>query len=113
MARIILVSEYLRGGKQSARLANRTRYFATRPGVELLRDEDDKIPATKKQDEFVQSLLRRFPKTEELIEYEDYIENPTIGNASEFITRALEENRYQVQNTKTYADYIARNTYVS
>lgn len=107
MARIILVSEYLRGGKQSARLANRTRYFATRPGVELLRDEDDKIPATKKQDEFVQSLLRRFPKTEELIEYEDYLADPTRGNAQRYIDQVKEIYIDVLDDRENYVDYMA------
>ncbi len=41
------------------------------------------------------------------MEYEDYLKNPTIGNASEFITRTMEDNAYEVMQTKTYADYIA------
>lgn len=42
-----------------------------------------------------------------MLEYEDYLKEPTVGNASEFITRALEDNAYEVMQTKTYADYIA------
>ena len=48
MARIVLISPYLNGGKTAAKLAQRTRYFATRPGVELLVDEHSTLPATKK-----------------------------------------------------------------
>ena len=36
MARIVLISPYLKGGQNAAKLAQRTRYVATRPGVELL-----------------------------------------------------------------------------
>ena len=39
MARIVLISPYLKGGQNAAKLAQRTRYVATRPGVELLADE--------------------------------------------------------------------------
>ena len=42
MARIVLISPYLK------KLAQRTRYVATRPGVELLADERNTLPATKK-----------------------------------------------------------------
>lgn len=42
-----------------------------------------------------------------MLEYEDYLKEPTLGNASEFITRALEDNANEALNTKTYADYIA------
>ena len=38
MARIVLISPYLKGGQNAAKLAQRTRYVATRPGVELLAD---------------------------------------------------------------------------
>ena len=48
MARIVLISPYLKGGQNAAKLAQRTRYVATRPGVELLADECSTLPATKK-----------------------------------------------------------------
>ena len=48
MARIVLISPYLKEGKNAAKLAQRTRYVATRPGVELLADERCTLPVTKK-----------------------------------------------------------------
>ena len=48
MARIVLISSYLKGGQNAAKLAQRTRYVATHPGVELLADERSTLPATKK-----------------------------------------------------------------
>ena len=53
MARIVLISPYLKGGQNAAKLAQRTRYVATRPGVELLADERSTLPATKKQQDFM------------------------------------------------------------
>ena len=35
MARIVLISPYLKGGQNAAKLAQRTRYVATRPGVDF------------------------------------------------------------------------------
>ena len=55
MARIVLISPYLKGGQNAAKLAQRTRYVATRPGVELLADERSTLPATKKQRDFIWS----------------------------------------------------------
>ena len=52
-------------------------------------------------------ILRDFPDAKESHEYEDYRREKTVGNASEFITRALEENMDRVADSKTYADYIA------
>ena len=46
MARIVLISPYLKGGQNAAKLAQRTRYVATRPGVELLA-EDERPPPQK------------------------------------------------------------------
>ena len=48
MARIVLISPYLKGGKNVAKLAQRTRYFDTRPGVKLLADERSTLHTTKK-----------------------------------------------------------------
>ncbi len=48
MARIVLISPYLKGGQNAVKLAQRTRYVATRPGVELLTDERGTLPATKR-----------------------------------------------------------------
>ena len=77
MARIVLISPYLKGGQNAAKLAQRTRYVATRPGVELLADERSTLPATKKQQEFIARLLKSFPSCWELIEYEEYLDHPT------------------------------------
>lgn len=48
MARIVLISPDLKGGQNAAKLAQRTRYVATRPGVELLAGERSTLPATKR-----------------------------------------------------------------
>ena len=95
MARIVLISPYLKGGQNAAKLAQRTRYVATRPGVELLADEHSTLPATKKQQDFITRLLKSFPSCWELIEYEEYLDHPTQGNASAFIQQ-VRENAVQI-----------------
>lgn len=57
MARIVLISPYLKGGQNAAKLAQRTRYFVTRPRVEALADERSSLPAAKKQQEFMAVML--------------------------------------------------------
>ena len=91
MARIVLISPYLKGGQNAAKLAQRTRYVATRPGVELLADARSTLPATKKQQEFIARLLKSFPSCWELIEYEEYLDHPTQGSASAFIQQVQED----------------------
>ena len=83
------------------------KYIATREGVEKIDDSQRHAPATIKQQELIMRILRDFPDAKESHEYEDYRRDKTIGNASEFITRALEENMDRVADSKTYADYIA------
>lgn len=40
----------------------------------------------------IAQILRDFPDTENMHEYDDYLRTMTVGDASEFITRALEDN---------------------
>lgn len=76
MSRIRFMSPYLKGGRDAAKLSNRARYIATRPGVEVLRGEHSNQPATKKQQAYIQRLLRDFPGAEELLEYEATATHP-------------------------------------
>ena len=46
---------------------------------------------TEKQKKLIERILRDFPDSNSMLEYEDYLKEPTLGNASEFITRALED----------------------
>lgn len=42
-----------------------------------------------------------------MLEYEDYRKHPTIGNASEFITQALERNLDMAAMKENYVNYLA------
>lgn len=107
MARIVLISPYLKGGQNAAKLAQRTRYVATRPGVELLADERSTLPATKKQQEFIARLLKSFPSCWELIEYEEYLNHPTQGSASAFIQQVQENYLEALDQKENFIDYIS------
>ena len=107
MARIVLISPYLKGGQNAAKLAQRTRYVATRPGVELLSDESSTLPATKKQRDFITRLLKSFPSCWELIEYEEYLDHPTQGSASAFIQQVQEDYMEALEQKENFIDYIS------
>lgn len=83
------------------------KYIATREGVEKLDDSQKHAPATVKQEQLIRRILRDFPDAKQSHEYEDYQREKTVGTATEFITRTLEENMDRVADSKTYADYIA------
>ncbi len=93
--------------KAAAHLSNYVGYISTREGVDRIDLGQATKPATKKQVQMVEQLLRDFPASRELFEYEDYQAAPTRGNASEFITRALEDNYEQIAKRENYVDYIA------
>ena len=108
MARIILKCPYLKGSEKTAtHLSNLVKYIATRDGVEKMESAHRLWHSTKKQKELIAQILREFPDTKDLFEYEDYCENPNRGNASEFISIALEQNLDQISGREKYLDYIA------
>lgn len=109
MARLILKCPYLKGGskKAAAHLNHLVKYIATREGVEKISSGRELWHATKKQQSLIQEILREFPDTKELYEYEDYLENPNRENASEFITIALEQHLDKLGDWEKYLDYIA------
>ena len=109
MPRLILKCPYLKGGSEnaSAHLGNLVNYIATRDGVERIRDEDKNLSSTIKQEELIAQIIKEFPSTKNLFEYEDYISNSTIENASEFIGIAIEQNVDKIGKRKNYVDYIA------
>ena len=107
MSRVRFMSPYLKGGRDAAKLSNRARYIATRPGVEVLRGEHGDQPATKKQQAYIQRLLRDFPGAEELLEYEDYQASPTVEHADAFIRQVREDFAEPMSRMEHYLDYVS------
>lgn len=109
MPRVIFKCPYLKGGSKRAasHLQNYVRYMDTREGAQRMAIGHEQLPATEKQREMVARLLRDFPLSRGMFEYEDYQTAPTRGNASEFITRALEDNYDQIAKRDNYVSYIA------
>ena len=97
----------MKGGRDSARLAHRTRYFATREGVQLLKDDNAHLPVTKKQQQYIQRLLRSFPEARELPEYENYANTPNRKTAFAFIEQIHEDFIEPMDSRENYLDYVA------
>ena len=103
MARLIVKSPYIKcGGGNSA--GGYMRYIATRERVELIQNDR---PPTRKQEQLIAKLVKDFPDSKTLYEYEDYLTKPAKVNASAFISQALEENWSDVQKSDGYMKYIA------
>ena len=90
MAKLILKSPYLKpGGKKSP--GGYLKYIATREGVEMAEDTSRHLPATAEQQKQIKALIKKHPQSKESHEYEDYLSNPTRGNADAFLWNICEE----------------------
>lgn len=107
MPRLVTKFKYLKPGKSGKSVGGYARYIATREGVEKLDDSHRHAPVTEKQQALIEKVLKDFPDTKQSHEYEDFQREQTVGNASEFLSMAMENHLEEISNTKTYADYIA------
>lgn len=106
MPKIIFTSQYMRDAPP-AQLENYVKYIGTREGVEKIDESKLLLPATVKQKQLIGQLVRDIPSAKEMLEYVDYCESPTIGNATEFISLALEQNLNLIGKRENYVEYIA------
>ena len=105
MPRIVFKCRYIKNA--AVHLENLVEYVATRDGVEIISPASHERPTTEKQEQFIADILTQFPDTTDLFEYEDYIKQPTVENASELITAALDQNMDHLSHQETYVSYIA------
>lgn len=106
MAKIIFTSRYFRNPKRS-NVGKLVKYMGTRENVEKLPNGIDNSPATKKQQNLVQSIVKNYPDSKKYLEYKDYESNPTKSNATEFIDTFIERNADRAEELKTLVSYIA------
>lgn len=105
MPRIIFKCGYIKNDPEHVK--NLVGYIGTREGVEKLPLYRKNQPATPKQTERIKDILRQFPDSKSLFEYEDYKNKPTLENASEFLTAAIDHNLDQLSHQEVYVNYIA------
>lgn len=89
MPRLILKSPYLKPGRKKSP-GGYLKYIATREGVEMAEDTSRHLLATTEQQKQIEKLLKKYPDSKGSHEYQDYMENPTRGNADMFIGSILE-----------------------
>lgn len=106
MARFILKWRYIKAGSPKHG-QNLVKYVATREGVERCDESWKHQPATQEQQRLIKELTTDFPDSVQSFEYQDYIFSPTKGSASEFISRAIEENVDLIGKKENYVGYIA------
>ena len=106
MAKLILKVNYYKPGRSKS-MGGYAKYIATRENVEKNEDKVLQLKSTESQQELIEKLLRDFPESIHSEEYQAYCSDGTRENASEYITRTLEDNIPQIIDSPTYADYIA------
>ena len=107
MAKLITKFKYYKP-KGKMKIGGYLKYIATRDGVEKSNSLQEKQSSSLNQRQLIEKLLKDFPDCKDMLEYEDYVKEPTIKNATEFISRAIEDNIGRIDmKGKTYADYIA------
>lgn len=101
MARLIQKSGYFKGGSSTGYM----KYIAKRDGVEITSDTG---PVTEKQRQLIADLLKNYPDTKELFEYEDYLTTSNRATASAYIAAALDSHLHEMEPESGYMKYIAR-----
>ena len=106
MARLVTKFKYLKLNRKVS-AGGYAKYIATREGVEKIDDTKKFAPATTKQKNLIEKILKDFPDSKDMFEYADYIEKQNQGSVSDFISRVMEDYTYEISGRKAYADYIA------
>lgn len=106
MAKLVTKFKYLKPNRKVS-AGGYAKYIATREGVEKIDSSQKFAPATAKQKNLIEKILKDFPDSKDMFEYADYLEKKNQGSASDFISRVMEDYAYEISGRKAYADYIA------
>ena len=104
MAKIIFTSRYIRNASRAGDLV---KYMGTREGVEKLPYGVDHSPATKKQDDLIASIVKKYPTSTDYPEYIEYLQRKEKASATEFIDAFVERNSDRIGSFKKLVSYIA------
>ena len=106
MPKIIFTSRYIRNPK-SSNAGKLLRYMGTRESVEKVAVGVDRSPSTVRQQRLIKNILEVFPETKDYLEYEDYMQESSKTNASEFIDAVMERNIDRIGGIKNLVKYYA------
>lgn len=102
MPKIIVISRYMKSGSHS-HIGNYVKYIATREGVSVA---EKNISSTKNQEQLIQKLLKDFPDSKNLPEYEKYSADKNSRNASECISAIIDDNMDLLASREIYMNYL-------
>lgn len=102
MPKIIVTSRYMKSGSHS-HIGNYVKYIATREGAAVA---EKNISSTKNQERLIQKLLKDFPDSKNLPEYEKYSADKNSRNASECISAIIDDNMDLLASREIYINYL-------
>ena len=79
MAKIIFTSRYIRN---ASRAGNLIKYMGTRAGVEKLPTGIDHSPSTKKQQDLIASIVKKYSTATDYPEYVEYLQRKEKASAT-------------------------------
>ena len=106
MPKIIFTSRYIRNPK-SSNAGKLLRYMGTRESAEKVAVGIDRSPSTVRQQRLIKNILEVFPETKDYLEFEDYMQESSKTNASEFIDAVMERNIDRIGGIKNLVKYYA------
>ena len=106
MPRIIVTSRYLKSGNKK-NVSNYVKYIATRPGSVTKDIPNENKQVTEKQKELIETMLKDFPDSQTMYEYDDYVANPNQSTASAFISEVIERYSDRMDSMQNYISYLA------
>ena len=107
MPRIIMKSPYIKPNSK-AQIGNYVSYIATRDGVEKADSTQKFMETTSVQKKIINKLLKDYPNSKDLYEYQDYLDKPNGDNADELILRIAETHAELFGDREKYVSYIAQ-----
>ena len=106
MPRVIVKCRYYQTAKTHKDIGGLMKYVATREGVDKRTEEWKNQSAAAAQTEMINNILSRFPACKKTSEYGYYAKSGTRGDASEFISVAIESHP-QIMHEDSYLRYMA------
>lgn len=109
MPKIILFSDYIKPSN-SSHLVNSINYIAESDSAELNQfvNLNSNEFATDKQTHLIESIVNLHPKLSSSFEYKNFLDDPTIKTASDFISSAQEILSEDIMTNVNYLNYIAK-----
>ena len=106
MPKIIVTSTYRKGGGAGKKggAGGLLKYMGTREGVKKLPLSQAEVPATKRQQSLIDTVLKRIPDAVQYPEYQEFLKSGTKGAANTFLNTVLtqEDEAEKIGKLVTY-----------